>query len=220
MKKRVFTIGERVWYNADHMTGWGKIGLINREDTYKQYNCDDDDILTVEKDSGGEIECWPENVYQLAHGLTFFGNPVVWDHESEEYPLYCPERDENVFMCETEQNLARITDEPHSYEFYSIEDGVLHVSAYLWHDEDRGWVLTEFTFCLVPKEEILACKDGLGRQFIVDGYEQAVTQYEKDGLTAKDALRICNSYNFGQRLLDYSEITEDTPNGNYVTKVR
>lgn len=220
MNKRVFTIGERVWYNMDHMTGWGTIGLINRSEMFKQYICDDDDIITVEKDSGGEIECWPSGVYQVAQGLTFFGHPVVWEHQSEEYPLYCPERDENLWMVETEQFLPRITDKPHSYEFYSIEGLRVHVSAYLWHSEERGWVLTEFTFCYVPKMELLYNDDGLRRQFIVDEYEEQVQQYEKDGLTEEEALDICNNYADRQRLLDYADITEDTPDGNYVNLIR
>lgn len=220
MRRRVFTIGERVWYEQDHMTGWGKVGLINREDTFKQYNCDVDDILTIEKDSGGEIECWPDNVYQVAQGLTFFGLRVVWDHNSEEYPLYCPEREENLYMIETEQNLPRITDEPHSYEFYSIEDDKIHVFAYLWLSYTRGWVLTEFTSCIVSKKELLYSDVNLRPQFIVDEYEQLVQQHERDGLSKEEALDICNNYLDGMRLLDYEEIKEDTENGNYVTRIR
>lgn len=220
MKKRVFTIGERVWFDQDGTRGWGTLGLINREDTYKQYNCDEDDILTVEKDDGGEIECYPENVYQSAKNLTFFGHKVVWDHNIGQYPLYCPARDENLYMVETEQYLPRITDKPHSYEFYSVEGLRVHVSAYLWHSEERGWVLTEFTFCYVPKMELLYNDDGLRRQFIVDEYEEQVQQYEQDGLTEEEALDICNNYADGQRLLDYADITEDTPDGNYVNLIR
>ena len=218
--KRVFTIGEHVWFEQDHMSGWGKVGLINREDSFQSYNCTDDDIITVVKDDGGEIECTPDGVYQLAPGITFFGHIVVWDHFSEEYPLFCPARQENLYMVETDQYLPQITDKPHSYEFYVIEDDYIHVSAYLWHDEDRGWVLTEFTFCYVPREEFLNSGDGLARQFCVERYEEGSKQYEEDGLTEEEALDICNHYAHRMRLLDYEDVTKDTENGNYVTKVR
>lgn len=105
--KRVFKLEERVWYTEDHECGWGRIGLINREDTYGEYNCSDanGDILTIIKDSGSEIECVPSNVYQLAPGRTFFGEPVVWDHNEDiDYPYYCPAHDENCYAFELEWN--------------------------------------------------------------------------------------------------------------------
>lgn len=91
--KRVFKIDEVVWFEDDHMGGWGKVGLINRSDTFPEYPCSDDsgDILTIEKESGGEIETTPSCVYQVAEGRTFRGEPVVWEHNEEiDYPFYCP----------------------------------------------------------------------------------------------------------------------------------
>lgn len=101
--KRVFTIGDRVWWADDYMWGWGTVGLINRSDEFPEYPVSDDagDILTIEKDSGGEIETTPSRVYQLAAGKTFRGKPVCWEHDEEiDYPFYCPDEDENCYYFE------------------------------------------------------------------------------------------------------------------------
>ena len=101
--KRVFTIGERVWWSDDYMCGWGTIALINRQDTIERDVCSDynGDILTITKDSGGEIETTPSCVYQIAKGKTFRGKPVCWEHDEDiDYPFYCPEEDENCFHFE------------------------------------------------------------------------------------------------------------------------
>lgn len=101
--KRVFKIDEVVFYDEDHERGWGKVGLIDRSDMFPEYPCSDDagDILTIEKEGGGEIECSPSNVYQVAKDRFFRGEPVVWDHNEEiDYPFYCPAEDENCYYCE------------------------------------------------------------------------------------------------------------------------
>ena len=102
--KRVFKIDEVVWYCEDHETGWGKVGLINRSDSYPDYPCSDenDDILTIIKEGcRSEIECSPSNVYQLAEGKTFHEKPVVYEHDVEiEYPFFCPAENENCYYCE------------------------------------------------------------------------------------------------------------------------
>lgn len=102
--KRVFHIGEVVWYTEDHESGWGTVGLINRSDTFPEYPCADEseDILTIIKEGcKSEIECLPSNVYQLAEGKMFRGEPVVYEHNVEiDYPFYCPAEDENCYYCE------------------------------------------------------------------------------------------------------------------------
>jgi len=102
--KRVFKIDEVVWYNADHEQGWGKIGLINRSDAFEDYPCSDenDDILTIIKEGcKSEIEVAPSQCYQVAQGKTFYGEPVVYEHDVDlDYPFYCPARQVNVFHCE------------------------------------------------------------------------------------------------------------------------
>lgn len=107
--KRVFSIGERVWYEDDHESGWGKLILVNNENKWKQYICHDDcgDILTIEKDEesgNGIIETTPSRVYQLAPGRYFQGEEVVWEHDVDldEYPFYCPARQENCYHFEVE----------------------------------------------------------------------------------------------------------------------
>ena len=108
--KRVFTIGERVWWEDDHMNGWGKIALVNRDDSYPEYAVSElaGDIITVTKDDGGEIETTPNCVYQLAPGRFFFGEVVVWEHHEEiDYPFYCPNRCENCYHFEVENTVLR-----------------------------------------------------------------------------------------------------------------
>jgi len=101
--RRVFRIGERVWWEDDYMQGWGTVGLLNHQDTIKEDVLSDYDgsILLIEKDSGGEIETTPSCVYQITQGVTFKGYPVVWDHRNDsDYPFYCPDLDENCFHHE------------------------------------------------------------------------------------------------------------------------
>lgn len=102
--KRVFHIGEVVWYEEDHERGWGKVGLINRSDKYPDYPCSDEagDILTIIKeDCKSEIECLPSNVYQVAQDKTFRGEPVVYEHNDErDYPFYCPAEGESCYYFE------------------------------------------------------------------------------------------------------------------------
>ena len=101
--KRVFKIGEVVFFEDDYMRGWGKVGLINRTDKYPELPCSDDsgDILTIIKDDGGEIETTPNCVYQVAQDKFFRGEPICWEHHNEsDYPFYCPAEDENCFYFE------------------------------------------------------------------------------------------------------------------------
>lgn len=102
--KRVFKIGETVYYEDDGERGWGKIVLLNRSDAQKEDVCSDDcgDILTIQKSGcSSEIETTPSRVYQLAKGKKFQGKRVVWEHNEEiDYPLFCPYFGENVFFAE------------------------------------------------------------------------------------------------------------------------
>ena len=107
--KRVFKIGERVWWEDDDMNGWGHIVLINRDASYPEYAVCDyaGDIITIEKETGGEIETTPSRVYQLAPGRYFWGEAVVWEHNEEvDYPFYCPERQENCYHFEVETSVS------------------------------------------------------------------------------------------------------------------
>lgn len=119
--KRLFRINERVWFNEDYTQGWGTVALINGNETFPEYICGDDDIITVTKDSGGEIECSPDNVYQVAKDIEYSGETVVWNHRDDgEYPLYCPEKDEFCFSIEAVNNPG----EPLCLKIYhKINDG-------------------------------------------------------------------------------------------------
>lgn len=101
--KRVFTIGEKVWYEDDHESGWATIILLNGSDTLKQDICHDDcgDILTLRKRSGGEIETTPSRVWQKARGRRYKGYPVVWEHNTDiDFPFFCPDLREHCYHVE------------------------------------------------------------------------------------------------------------------------
>lgn len=102
--RRVFKIDEVVWYEADHERGWGKVGLINRTDKFKDYPCADEseDVLTIIKEGcRSEIEVLPSQCFQIAPDKTFRGEPVVYEHNVEiDYPFYCPAEDENCYYFE------------------------------------------------------------------------------------------------------------------------
>lgn len=140
--KRVFKIGEVVWYSEDHECGWGKVGLINRSDEFPEYNCSDEggDILTIEKECGGEIECSPSNVYQVAQNRFFRGEPVVWDHNEEiDYPFYCPAEDENCYYCELEEHP---TTPRGFFEITSVSKDDLDAAGFDTEDVDDGTMET------------------------------------------------------------------------------
>ena len=107
--RRIFSIGETVFYEDDHERGWGKVILVNGEASYPQYICSYNagDIITIQKEGcTSEIETTPDRVYQLAPGRSFWGNPVVWEHHEDiDYPFYCPARDENCYHFEVENTV-------------------------------------------------------------------------------------------------------------------
>lgn len=100
--KRIFRDNERVWFNEDHMSGWGRVALtgasLPEADIFN-----DKDIVTVAKDTGGEIECLARDVYTLAAGLTHKGHPIVWDHDDQaDRPFHCPATGTGIDLNETE----------------------------------------------------------------------------------------------------------------------
>ncbi len=104
--RRVFKIGETVWYEDDHERGWGKIVLINQTFKYKEDICSDDDgdIITIQKKGcKSEIETTPSRIWQVAKGRSFHGEKVCWEHtEGIDYPFYCPDSNINCFHFEVE----------------------------------------------------------------------------------------------------------------------
>lgn len=102
--KRIIKINERVWWDDDHMNGWGTVALVAGNDDRPEYIEGPDTIVTVAKDSGGEIETTVDRIYHLAP-YTFQGYPCVWEHADTEddYPLFCPDRYENCFFFEADR---------------------------------------------------------------------------------------------------------------------
>lgn len=95
--KRLFTVGEKVWWEDDHMTGWGKVTDVNQVAFNGKFLAGPDDIILITKeDNAGEIETTASHVYQLVTNALYKGNPVVWDHLDQEYPFYCPDAKENI----------------------------------------------------------------------------------------------------------------------------
>lgn len=105
--KRVFEIGERIWYEDDYGHGWATICLINRSSGHREVPCCDaaGDILTLVKENGfSKIETTPSRVYKLAPGRSFRGKAVCWEHDEEsDYPLWCPDEYENCFFFELDK---------------------------------------------------------------------------------------------------------------------
>ncbi|MBO7509945.1 MAG: hypothetical protein J6T35_02070 [Bacteroidales bacterium] len=101
--KRVIKIDERVWWDDDHMNGWGTVALVGGCDDRPEYIEGPDTIVTIAKDGGGEIETTVERIYHPAP-YTFHGYPCVWEHADtdDDYPLFCPEFYENCFFSECE----------------------------------------------------------------------------------------------------------------------
>lgn len=217
--KRILKHNEKVWFTDGLHSGWGKISLPDRIECIFA----PDEMVLVKKDSGGEQYLPASQVYSVAHGYKYLGGTLCWEHDemiAEEF--YDPQSDTNLSYYQVDNKEILILSEPHTCEFYTVEDDQIHISGYLWHDSDRGWVLTTFVGCYVPKAEVLAKDDGLRRQFVIAEYEQDVRQYEQDNLTTTEAYHLCNHY-FGDKgmiLLDYEKLSDKTTNGRYVTLIR
>ena len=108
---------------------------------------------------------------------------------------------------------------PRECEFYSIEDGEVHISGFLWLDDRNRWRLTEYSRCFIPLKEFVPEYKKSAMQF-VDECESEVQQYERDSITWGEALYIYNNY-FGEgeeiEVLPYGMITEETKSGFYKT---
>lgn len=106
------------------------------------------------------------------------------------------------------------------FELYSIEmDGgkkVAHIYQYSWANdgkEDGDYTVTEYTWCKIP------LKDLVGRPSdeiwdIVNDAEASVHQYERD-MPWEDFVQSGYATTGRSRYLPLSEITMDTPCGDY-----
>ena len=100
-ERRLFTIGERVWDDTE--SRWGKVMLLKHSNANPQDMLKPDDFVTYTSD-GKPCTALATDCYQLAEGHTLQGNELCWEHREtpEDYPFYCPEREENVFFFETD----------------------------------------------------------------------------------------------------------------------
>ena len=102
-------IGERVFDDYDRR--WGYVALIGNQKEDCKINDEMEDAVVLLVDEPLDKEYWnsewetfAENCYQVSDKGTFFGNTVCVEHHRDEmstdYPLYCPDRDENLFEFE------------------------------------------------------------------------------------------------------------------------
>lgn len=94
--KRIFTVGQIVFWADDHLSGWGKVTGVRQKTNHRgEFIARPDEPITVSKVDGyGEIETTADHLFQLVKGCTFRGKAVVWDHRSEDNPFYCPDKKE------------------------------------------------------------------------------------------------------------------------------
>ena len=121
---------------------------------------------------------------------------------------------------------------PFEGEFYSIweEDGVkvIHINGYTYKsdstefitkDNPNGiyWANLEVCWFIFPLAEFIAMYKERGSEWVDECYEER-NQYQGD-LTADQMVNTINHYFDGHTAdayLDFGELTEETPCGNYV----
>ena len=104
----------------------------------------------------------------------------------------------------------------YSIETHSKDEKVIHVNGYLWKDEH--WAHTEVCWFIVPLKKFIKNYKKRGVEYTDEIYEQ-VKQSQTDFTDEAEAQECCQHYFNGgpaDRLLGFSELTEDTPDGNYV----
>lgn len=138
---------------------------------------------------------------------------------------YLDRLEEYEAMVEREYDLDRLkaTAQPVETDFYSIKDDgkggkQIHIMGFSYlRDEEPEWGNVECTFCIEPLAEFIEhTKQDEG--YATD-LASSVKQYQGD-YTTEEMTDICNHYFGGKtanKVLCYSEITMDTPCGDYVT---
>jgi len=95
--KRLFTVGEAVWWDDDHLSGWGTVTDVHQTPVGGKFLAGPDEIILIRKADGyGEIETTADRVYQIVNNRLYNGKAMVWDHAGDIYPLYCPELNESI----------------------------------------------------------------------------------------------------------------------------
>lgn len=105
--KRVFKVGQRIY--DDHDKRWGTIVFFPGNPESKVEVLAEDGLITYKPDNSiGECETTALSAYHIAEGMRFHGCVVCWEHnENVDYPLYCPEREENCFLSEIDNEEKR-----------------------------------------------------------------------------------------------------------------
>lgn len=157
-------------------------------------------------------------------------NMLFYAWRTEEWTITKPEfkiPDEEFLLLLTEIKRRTDTKELLDTELYSIEedgDGnkTIHILAYLYlsdsYPDKKDYRLVEFTFLEMPLNEFIQKYRENGKQY-VDETEEEYKQYIKD-LTEEEAVNAYWQY-FDEKpglILPFSELTPDTPVGNYVNK--
>lgn len=121
-------------------------------------------------------------------------------------------------MEKSKKNLTKM--QSFEIDFYSIEDNNgckdIHIFGTLWRD---GGIChaTDYTFLIIPLDEFVS-RFNEDKNYVITRMEE-VTQYE-DKLTYKECFDLLAHYfngNPADAILDYADITLDTPIGNYRT---
>ena len=105
---------------------------------------------------------------------------------------------------------------PFEGDFYSIGKGTIHIWGYTY--EGDAWELVEVTRVIIPLDEFVKNYKERGKDYINEIYD-GCNQYQDDFHTDNEILKVINEFFDGKPadyFLDYAEITEETPDGNYV----
>ena len=118
-----FVVGERVWDDSEMR--WAVIAQIAPSPD------EGSNFLVLKDETTGRLwEALYENVYQIAPGLrtACSGDIVCYEHNEtqDDYPYYCPARQENFFSVELIETYEADTPEGTAYELVQkLQDAVL-----------------------------------------------------------------------------------------------
>lgn len=153
-----FFIGERVW--DDENKEWAKVVRVGGE-----LPEEGGDLILLEAPDGRGMTWLTDtaSVYQIAEGLrtACSGDIVCYEHNEtqDDYPYYCPARQENFFNFELVETYEADTPEGTAYELVQKlqdavlasknpgisvcvedEDGRLEYIEHIWYDEQMQMI--------------------------------------------------------------------------------
>lgn len=163
-----------------------------------------------------ELGVWSDVTKDIAHTMMTVFN--------SEYPLTVEKDAEGrtVGFClglyEERRPIAkkRYADAlPEDCEMFSVQRGEIRIESILWHAED-GWKLTQFKRAEDTLEEFVRGMKETEDNIYYDEIEAATDQYEHD-LTDTMARDLFERFGGDDAvLLQFDEVTENTPDGWYV----